>query len=70
MTAAINEACIGWLLEKCYFVRGVFLVPEIMIFLIAEWDYLPIHRVSLRGLVEGAAQSSPGRGNKARIKEG
>ena len=45
-------------------------MPEIMIFLTAEWDYLPIRRVSLRGLVEGAAQSSSGRGNKARIKEG
>ena len=32
MTAAINKACIGWLQENHYLVRGVFLVLQMSIF--------------------------------------
>ena len=40
MTAAINEACSGWLHENCYLVRGIFLVWEMSIFLLM-WGILP-----------------------------
>ena len=34
MTAAISEACIGWLHENCYFVREFFLFGKWALFLL------------------------------------
>ena len=59
MATAINKACIWWLHENCYFVKGVFAVLEMGNFFAAGQDSLPIDRIFPKELGDGAGQLIP-----------
>ena len=65
MTTAINEACIEWLYENCYFVRVIFLVAEMNIFYFwPRFFFHPQGFLRTVGLGEGTGQSIHAGGNK------
>ena len=43
MNTALNEACIGWLHEKFYFVRGVYLAGNLLLLcgILSRLQYFP-----------------------------
>ena len=70
MTTAINEACIVWLHKNCCLVRGIFRRGKWPIFRLLSGILPQSLGFSTKVWGEGALQSTPGRGNKAILKEG
>ena len=54
MIVALNEACIEWLHENCYLMRGTFLAREMNNFLAVGWFSAAIPLISYKGFGEGA----------------